>query len=86
MCRYDIKHTTPSPYYPQANGEVERQNRTIMKAIKTIRAEGGEWKKELNDFLKAYRNTPHTVTKVSPAEIMYGRKLRTKLPHFLLIL
>ena len=76
-----IDHRKVTPYYPQANGEVERQNRTIMKAIKTIRAEGGDWRKELNKFLKAYRSTPHSVTRVSPAELMYGRKMRTKLPE-----
>ena len=37
-----INHRKVTPYSPQANGEVERQNRTIMKAIKTIRAEGGD--------------------------------------------
>lgn len=29
----------------------------------------------------AYRTAPHSVTGVSPAELMYGRKLRTKLPQ-----
>ena len=77
-----ICHRKVTPYSPQANGEVERQNRSIMKAIKTIRAEGKDWKKELNTFLKAYRCTPHTVTNFSPAELMYGRKIRTKLPEF----
>ena len=32
-----INHRNVTPYYPRANGEVERQNRTIMKAIKTTR-------------------------------------------------
>ena len=27
-----------------------------------------------------YRNTPHSVTGVSPAELLFKRKLRTKLP------
>ena len=79
-----ICHRKVTPYSPQANGEVERQNRSIMKAIKTIRAEGKDWKKELNVFLKAYRSTPHTVTNFSPAELLYGRKIRTKLPEICL--
>ena len=29
----------------------------------------------------AYRSTPHAVTGVSPAEMMYKRKMRTKLPE-----
>lgn len=29
-----------------------------------------------------YRNTPHSATGLAPAEIMFGRKLLTKLPKF----
>lgn len=28
-----------------------------------------------------YRSTPHTITGVSPAELIFGRKVRTKLPE-----
>lgn len=28
-----------------------------------------------------YRSTPHTTTGVSPAELMFGRRMRTKLPE-----
>ncbi|KAF6019010.1 hypothetical protein EB796_022686 [Bugula neritina] len=37
-------------------------------------------KAELRKFLLSYRSTPHSVTGVSPAELMLGRKLQTKLP------
>ena len=76
----DIEHRKVTPYYPQANGEVERQNKTLLKAIRTMSAEGKDWKKEIGVFLKAYRSTPHCVTGVSPAELMFGRKLRVKIP------
>ena len=36
--------------------------------------------RELRNFLFQYRTTPHTVTGVSPAEMLMGRKLRNKLP------
>ena len=76
-----IKHHHTTPLWPQANGEVERQNRTIMKAIRTAQAENKDWKRELNTFLLAYRTTPHQTTGVSSAELLFGRKLRTKLPE-----
>ena len=35
----DILHRTSTPLWPQANGENERQNRTMMKALKIAQAE-----------------------------------------------
>ena len=34
----------------------------------------------MNKFLLAYRSTPHTVTGVSPAKLLFGREVRTKIP------
>lgn len=76
-----IQHITSPPLWPQANGEVERQNRTILKSLKIAHAEGKQWKLELPKFLMAYRSTPHSVTGVTPAYLMFGRELRTKLPE-----
>ena len=47
-----------------------------------MHAKGSSWEKDINKFLLAYRSTPHSVTGVTPAELMYNRKLRTKLPSF----
>ena len=35
----------------------------------------------MNKFLLAYRSTPHVTTGKSPAELLYGRKMSTKLPE-----
>ena len=40
------------------------------------------WRLELNKFLLAYRSTSHTTTGVSPAELLFKRRLTTKLPEF----
>ena len=77
----DIKISHTAPYWPRANGEVERQNRSILKRLKIAHAEKRDWREELLKFLLMYRSTPHTVTGVSPAELMFNRKLRTKLPE-----
>ncbi|XP_071944459.1 uncharacterized protein [Antedon mediterranea] len=76
-----IRHRRVTPLHPAANGEVERQNRSLMKRIRIAQAEGKDWKKELRVYLFAYRTTPHSVTGVTPAEMMWNRKLRTKLPE-----
>ena len=44
-------------------------------------AEKRDWRSELNKFLLAYRSTLHTTTGKSPAELLYGRKMSTKVPE-----
>lgn len=70
-------HSTP--YWPQANGEVERQNRSILKRLRISHATYGDWKHDLNYFLQMYYSTPHSTTGKTPSELM-GRQIRTKIP------
>ena len=77
---YGIKHHRVTPYWPQANGQVERINRAFAKAIKTSKVDMRNWKEDLPNFLLNYRSTPHFTTGVTPAELLFGRKLQTKLP------
>ena len=62
-----IVHHYNTPLWPRSNGEVERQNRSLLKAMRVFHAEGKDWRLELNKFLLAYRSTSHTTTGVSPA-------------------
>ena len=55
--------------------------RTVEKATETYVAEGKNWKKELNHFLRVYRSTPHATTGKSPYELLFGRPMRIKLPE-----
>ena len=81
MEEHGIFHRKVTPLWPEANGEVERQNRSILKRLRIAQAERKNWKEELQTYLLMYRSTPHTVTGVSPAEMLFRRKLRTKLPE-----
>jgi hypothetical protein len=78
---YGIYHHKVTPYWPQANATIERFNRTVEKAIRTAHVEGRDWRKALDTFLLNYRATPHAMTGVSPAKIMFGREIRTKVPE-----
>lgn len=75
-----IEHRTTTPLWPQANGEVERQNRTLMKSVQIAHIEGKDWRQELQTFLTAYRSTPQMTTGATPFYLMFGREMRSKLP------
>lgn len=70
-----------TPYWPQENGEVERQNRSILKRLIISQNTHQDWQKELQDFLLMYRSTPHSTTHRTPSELMFGRTIVDKLPH-----
>ena len=72
----EFQHITTSPHHHQANGMVERANHTVRRILE--KTEG--------DLSKAYlcllhlRNTPKTTDTGSPAQRLFGRRVRTKLP------
>ena len=75
-----FSHRKITPYWPEANGEVETFMRTLEKAIRAAQVEGKPWKQELYTFLRNYRATPHSTTNVPPFDAMFQRSMRTKLP------
>lgn len=68
------------PYWPQQNGEVERQNRDILKRLKISQIEKKNWRESLIDYLAMYNSTPHSVTGKTPSELFFKRKFRDKIP------
>ena len=77
-----IDHVKVTAKWAQANGEVERQNDSIMKRIRIAQAEGQNWRKELRKYVTKYRATEHPATRKTPAELLFKRKMRGKLPVF----
>ena len=70
-----IFHIKTAVYKPSTNGLAENMVKTFKTYLKTC--EGGDIQKKLDRFLFKYRNTPHVTTGVNPAELMFGRKIRT---------
>ncbi|XP_053698982.1 uncharacterized protein K02A2.6-like [Sabethes cyaneus] len=68
-----------TPYWPQENGLVERQNRSLIKQLKISQALK-DWKQDLLTYLSIYYSTPQSTTGKTQTELMYGRNIRTKLP------
>ncbi|XP_058453152.1 uncharacterized protein K02A2.6-like [Malaya genurostris] len=78
---YGIEMCRTTPYWPQANGEVERANRSLKKRLQISQESNkSDWKWELRMYLLMYNSTPHSTTGVAPSALMFGRVLRDKLP------
>ncbi|XP_015747164.1 PREDICTED: uncharacterized protein K02A2.6-like [Acropora digitifera] len=71
--KYSFTHVTSSPKMPQTNGEAERAVQTIKNALKK--------EKDPAKALMSYRATP-LENGYSPAEMLFGRKIRTTVPVF----
>lgn len=76
----NIRLISTTPYWPQQNGEVERQNRSILKRLRISQNTKSDWQEDLQQYLLMYRTTPHSTTFKVPAELLLNRKLRDKLP------
>ena len=76
-----FKHRKVTPLWPRANGEVQRFVKTLKKCIKAAKAEGRNWRKELQAILRNYRTTPHATTGVAPAVLLLKCPVRNKLPQ-----
>ncbi len=75
--QFQIWHQTVSPYRPQANGMIERFNRTLGEALSKLE-EVYDWDKFVRPTLMAYNTSRQNSTKMTPYFLMYGRT--AKLP------
>lgn len=75
--RNGIRHITSAPYHPASNGLAERAVQTFKSALQ--KASDGDLETQLSRFLFKYRNTPHTTTGTTPAELLMGWTPRTHL-------
>ena len=77
LSNHGVRHITSAPYQPSTNGQAENTVKSLKMFLK--HCDGADWKTKLDKFLFQYRVTPHQTTGVSPAELMFRRKLRTVL-------
>lgn len=75
-----IKHITTPPYSPASNGAAENSVKTVksflLKTMPNCKS-FKELEQQLHIFLLHYRVTKHLATRETPAQLMFGRPLRT---------
>ena len=76
-----IVHLKTTPKWPQTNGEVERQNSSLMRRICIAQAERLDWKKELRRYVTKYCGMDHATAGKSPTELLFNWKIKGKLPE-----
>ncbi|XP_027171595.1 uncharacterized protein LOC113771181 [Coffea eugenioides] len=68
-----IKQHFTSVGHPQANGQAENFNRTLLHGLKTrLHRVGTSWVEELPSVLWSYRTTPRSATQETPFSLTYG--------------
>jgi len=72
-----IRRILVAPYHPSSNGEAERFIQMFKAAMRKTEQKGLQV--ALTQFLLRYRTTPHPVTGKTPAELIFGREIRTRL-------
>src|ERR1044072_4545328 len=70
---FGIKLLSSTPYYAQANGQVEAANKIIIGLLrKHVGQRPKNWHNTLNQILWAYRTSPKEATNTTPFRLTYG--------------
>ena len=80
--RWGVKLRMSSAYHAQSNGRAEVAVKTVKRALRDHTGEDGRL--DQDTFARALlllRNTPDRDTGTSPAELLFGRRLRDTLPQ-----
>lgn len=75
-----IKTVFSTPFFPQQNGLVENFMKLVNKAMSTASSKSGSFNEELQAAVIAHNAAAHSITKMPPEEVMYGRRIRRGLP------
>ena len=81
MAKNGVRHVKTAPYHPSSNGQAERAVQVFKNGFKKLK--DGTVSDRLARFLFSYRITPHSTTGLPPAELMFGRNLRSRFDQVL---
>ncbi|MCO5610456.1 hypothetical protein L7F22_064694 [Adiantum nelumboides] len=70
-----ISHHKSTPYYPQANGQAESTNKTLISILtKIVEAHRTDWDLKLTSALWAYRTAYKVAINCTPFKMVYGQE------------
>ena len=72
-----IRHIQTAPYHPSSNGLAEWAVQVFKHGV--CKQSSGSIHDKIARVLFQYRTTPHSTTGITPAELLLGRKLRSRL-------
>lgn len=81
ITKWGVKLTHITPLNPTENGQVERCMQGINKIASIAKLTRSNFNEALSEYVASYNSWPHSVTKIPPAELMFGRPVRTLLPN-----
>lgn len=74
---FKIRKFNTSTYHPQGNSILERSHHNLNEYIRIyINDKKDEWDDYIPYAMLAYNNSPHTQTKISPQELIFGTVAR----------
>ena len=80
--RWGVKHRLSSAYLPHSNGRAELAVKSTKRLLADNIGAGGDIDTDkVVQALLIKRNTPDPDCKLSPAEVIFGRKIRDTLPY-----
>jgi hypothetical protein len=72
LLKVEKLHTTA--YHPESNGALERTHKTLANYLRCFcNAKTSDWDEWLPFACFAYNTTPHSVTRYTPYEVLFGR-------------
>jgi len=72
----EIAHTLNSTRHPQANGQVERANRTIIPLLSLSTADQRRWDTKVKDVERMMNTAVNKTTSRTPYEVLHGYRPR----------
>ena len=77
MIKYNIIHKPVTPYWPRANGAVERLMQTLTKCRRVANVNGINYKEQIETNIASYRNTVHPTTNKTPSSLIFVHDTNT---------